>query len=168
MTSPPLILTLLSLPKEQKQQQLIERSTGKFPPYLPYVLPSMTTNSTPSTLLYHEDRPDIVFHRCWRLQDCTSCLEAEDACAWCPVVSSPHSFSPLHFSTPGIQSFTLSFSLCSYLRIYLLIWVPVLYMCPQPLSSSPPSDPHTRFQRGCLSTLERAIRTQGAGIEMSC
>lgn len=26
-----------------------------------------------------------LFHRCWRLQNCDSCLASSDACAWCAV-----------------------------------------------------------------------------------
>jgi hypothetical protein len=31
------------------------------------------------------------FLKCWRIQDCGSCLKSGDHCAWCPIVSlAPH------------------------------------------------------------------------------
>ena len=30
--------------------------------------------------------PDLLLPHCWRLQDCTGCLEARYHCSWCPVV----------------------------------------------------------------------------------
>jgi hypothetical protein len=30
---------------------------------------------------------DDRFLKCWRIQDCGSCLKSSDHCAWCPIVS---------------------------------------------------------------------------------
>ncbi|KAK0509745.1 hypothetical protein JMJ35_008139 [Cladonia borealis] len=31
--------------------------------------------------------PDLLLPHCWRLQDCTGCLEARYHCSWCPISS---------------------------------------------------------------------------------
>ena len=55
-----------------KQQPLIALNLSAFPP--------------------NPDRdPDLLLPHCWRLQDCTGCLEARYHCSWCPVVRLWHS-----------------------------------------------------------------------------
>jgi hypothetical protein len=29
---------------------------------------------------------DDQFLKCWRIQDCGSCVQSDDHCAWCPIV----------------------------------------------------------------------------------
>ena len=38
--------------------------------------------------------PDLLLPHCWRLQDCTGCLEARYHCSWCPIVR--QGLFPLH------------------------------------------------------------------------
>ena len=53
--------------RSNEQQDILELSVVAIPP--------------------NPDRdPDLLLPLCWRLQDCTSCLESRYYCSWCPIV----------------------------------------------------------------------------------
>lgn len=47
----------------------------------------MTSPNTSSSLSAANNNADYLLRRCWRIQDCHSCLHTSDPCSWCAVSS---------------------------------------------------------------------------------